>query len=361
MIEQARQELARGHPAAAADLFEQAAEHGEYEEAEVGEVRARLWAGQFRHAVAISSVVAGEHPESAEAQALLGFIEDRNGYTAQALQRLREEQQSRPGEAAPVAAEAEVRIDRHSPREAIELIDRWVTAHGAQPDLCRLRSRAALAEAFEAAGAGKVGIAGTRTSHNPCETATAHPASTAGESRWPEATTSRFPTTPSSPVTAGNGVITDEGRQVITLRRLIDSPSASIWVRNARGELRQARLERRGENASEIASEIATLSLSSPFAADQSLPHGGSAPGNAHGLCFALSFSAALSEDAMLPAVTPCFAFDLHAGEGTFNINIPLSVGERGSPVFDAQGRLMGLANEVAAAGRGALTGYNRR
>jgi|KBSSwiStaDraftv2_1062776.scaffolds.fasta_scaffold00120_27 hypothetical protein len=63
----------------------------------------------------------------------------------------------------------------------------------------------------------------------------------------------------------------------------------------------------------------------------------------------------------MLPAVTPCFAFDLHAGEGTFNINIPLSVGERGSPVFDAQGRLMGLANEVAAAGRGALTGYNRR
>jgi predicted Zn-dependent protease len=141
MIEQARQELARGHPAAAADLFEQAAEHGEYEEAEVGEVRARLWAGQFRHAVAISSVVAGEHPESAEAQALLGFIEDRNGYTAQALQRLREEQQSRPGEAAPVAAEAEVRIDRHSPREAIELIDRWVTAHGAQPDLCRLRSR----------------------------------------------------------------------------------------------------------------------------------------------------------------------------------------------------------------------------
>ena len=54
MIDQAQHELARGNAAAAADLFEQAAEHGEYAEAEVGEVRARLWAGQFRHAVAIS-------------------------------------------------------------------------------------------------------------------------------------------------------------------------------------------------------------------------------------------------------------------------------------------------------------------
>jgi tetratricopeptide (TPR) repeat protein len=336
MIEHARRELTQGNPAAAADLFERAAEHGEYAEAEVGEVRARLWAGQFRHAVAISSVVAGEHPESAEAQALLGYIEDRTGYTAQALQRLRNERQTRPQEAAPVAAEAEVLVDRHSPREAIELIDQWVAEHGVQPDLCRLRGRAVLVQNFEADPPPR--------SSNPCEAPVAQPSATAGESRWSEATTSRFPATLGSLLTAGNGFITDEGRRVITLRRLIDSPSVSIWVRNARGELRRARLERQDEHTS----PIATLSLSAPFAADQSLRHDGSAPRNAHGLCFALGFPAAMSTDAMLPVVTPCFAFDLHAADGTLNINIPLSAGERGSPVFDAEGRLVGLADPAA-------------
>jgi hypothetical protein len=342
MIERAQHELARGNAAAAADLFEQAAEHGEYAEAEVGEVRARLWAGQFRHAVAVSNVVAGEHPESAEAQALLGYIEDRNGYTAQALQRLHHEQQTRPGEAAPVAAEAEVLVDRHWSRDAIELIDHWVAAHGAQPDLCRLRSRAVLVQTFEADGTP------VRRVSDPCGIPSAHPPATAGESRWFEPTASRFPVTLGSPVTAGNGFITDGGRRVITLRRLIDSPAVSIWVRNARGELRRARLEQQVGNAS----EIATLSLSAPYAADQSLTQDGSAPGNAHGLCFVLGFPAALSTDAMLPVVTPCFAFDLHAAAGTFNINVPLSAGERGSPVFDAEGRLMGLANPATAADR---------
>jgi hypothetical protein len=408
MIEQAQHELAGGNAAASADLFEQAAEHGEYAEAEVGEVRARLWAGQFRHAVAISSVVAGEHPESAEAQALLGYIEDRNGYTAQALQRLRNEQRSRPQEAAPVAAEAEVLIDRHSAGDAINLIDQWVAAYGRQPDLCRLRSRAVLVQTFEVgavprlsnpceipavpppATAGQVlampplaragetsatrpaptagQISATRppatagettATHPPAtagETSATRPPATAGESRWSEATTAKFPASLGSPVSAGNGFITDEGRRVITLRRLIDFPSVSIWVRNARGELRRARLERQDERAS----EIATLSLSAPFAANQSLPQEGSAPGNSHGLCFVLGFPSAVSIDAMLPAVTPCFAFDLHAADGIININIALSAAERGSPVFDAQGRLMGLADPSAGAGRSIPVGTDQ-
>ena len=360
MIDQARHELARGNAAAAADLFEQAAEHGEYAEAEVGEVRARLWAGQFRHAVAISSVVAGEHPESAEAQALLGYIEDRNGYTAQALQRLRNEQRNRPQEAAPVAAEAEVLIDRHSAGDAVDLIDRWVAAYGRQPDLCRLRSRAVLVQTFEAGAAPRLGnsceVPATRPPATAGNSAATRPPATAGESRWSEATTAKFPATLGSPVTAGNGFITDEGRRVITLRRLIDFPSVSIWVRNARGELRRARLERQDERAS----EIATLSLSAPFAADQSLPREGTAPGNAHGLCFTLGFPSAVSIDAMLPAVTPCFAFDPQAADGIININIPLSAAERGSPVFDAQGRLMGLADPSAGAGRSIPVGTDQ-
>jgi len=217
MIEQAQRELARGNPAAAADLFERAASHGEYADAEVGEVRARLWAGQFRHAVAISGVVAGEHPESAEAQALLGYIEDRNGYTGQALKRLRNEQQARPDEAAPVAAEAVILIERHSAGEAIELIDRWMAAHAPQSDLCGLRTRAALVESFEAGSTPPAG--------RQCEILAIRPAATAEESHSPE--TWRFPASLGAPLTAGNGIITDEGRRVLTLRGVVDAASAS--------------------------------------------------------------------------------------------------------------------------------------
>src|SRR5690242_7792811 len=107
MIDRAGRAFASRKPAEAAELFESAVEHGEFTQAEVGEVRSRLWAGQFRHAVTISNVVAGEHPESAEAQALLGYIEDRVRYSGPALQRLRREQTMHPTDFAPVAAEAE--------------------------------------------------------------------------------------------------------------------------------------------------------------------------------------------------------------------------------------------------------------
>jgi len=93
-----------------------------------------------------------------------------------------------------------------------------------------------------------------------------------------------------------------------------------------------------------------TLSLNAPFTADQSLPRAQysledehDAHQDAHGLCFALGFPAALSTDGMLPAVTPCFTFNA-------TLNIPLSAVESGTPIFDAQGRLLGLANPPNAA-----------
>jgi tetratricopeptide (TPR) repeat protein len=376
MIEQARQALADGNAATAAELFEKAAERGEYAEAEVGEVRARLWAGQFRHAVAISSVVAGEHPESAEAQALLGYVEDRYGYTSQALQRLRGEEQARPLESAPVAAEAEILIDRHSAAAAVEVIDRWVSANGAQEDLCRLRVRANLVENGDvSANHPANGLGGCAAGTNTLRRQHVRDSGSSipeGQSRWPEPATAKFPVAFGVPTTAGNGLIIGDGRQVATLRRLVDPPRGSvqtgsrssgvlpsgavragavgagsgqpgaIWVRNARGELRQAKLEALEGGA---ASEIAILSLSAPFPLGQSIPLEASGKSDSRGLCFALGFPSAVSADAMLPAVTPCFAVGAQGANGRAHINIPLSASEVGTPVFDSNGRLMGLAD----------------
>lgn len=366
-IAQAQSTMARGRPAAAAELFEQAAEHGEFVEAEVGEVRARLWAGQFRHAVAISNVVAGEHPDSAEAQALLAYVEDRSGYTAQALQRLQRERQSHPHDAAPVAAEGEILTDRHRAGDAIKTIDEWISANAPQADVCRIRARASLisqraglalpasqacagvaanvAQGRAAAPAATAATAATAASAAAAATAPAATTTANDPSGWPEAATNKPPASEGVPVFAGNGLIIDGGHRVITtsLGAAERGPGeTSIWVRNAQGELRRARLETSSDQ------DTAILSLSAPFPTEHSLPPESAASKNARGLCFALSFPASISTDAMLPAVTPCVAFDPRASDGASRINIPLSVGERGSPVFDAEGRLMGLADPSA-------------
>lgn len=350
VIEQAHRSLASGDPAEAADLFEKAASHGEFVDAEVGEVRARLWAGQFRHAVAISNVVAGEHPESAEAQALLAYIEDRNGYTAQALERLRRESSTHPGALEPVLAEAEILIDRHQATRALELIDRRITEHGPQADLCQLRARARTLAATESAAPG-------------CDPGKSKEA---GRSRWFEFTPA-LPVGRGAPLRAGNGLIIEGGTHVATSQRLIEGPPAAWWVRNFRGELRrvypesgveEARLthgetrkgEARHENQSaspENAGAVVVLKLESPFPTEQSVRE--IAPGGVHGLCFSLSYPAPASVDPMLPAVTPCFAFAQQGSEGTLQVNVPLSPMEQGSPVFDAQGRLLGLAMPAPA------------
>jgi hypothetical protein len=60
-----------------------------------------------------------------------------------------------------------------------------------------------------------------------------------------------------------------------------------------------------------------------------------------------------MSVDAMRPAVTPCYAFAAHVGSGELQLNIPLNATEAGTPVFDAQGRLMGLADPPTGGGAG--------
>jgi hypothetical protein len=341
-IAQAHESLAGGAPAQAADLFEKAASHGEFVDAEVGEVRARLWAGQFRHAVAISNVVAGEHPDSAEAQALLAYIEDRTGYSAQALERLGREDHAHPSALEPVLARLEILIDRHQAVRAAALIDDRIADQGPQIDLCRLRARAR-----------------TLTAAAPADSACDHiKQGDEGRSRWFELT-APSPAAAGAPLRAGNGLIIERGTRVATLRRLIEGRAATVWVRNFRGELRQAHpeeeLRRPDERADpQEADAVVLLKLESAFPSDQSSSE--VAPAGVHGLCFSLSYPAAASTDPMLPAVTPCFAFKAQSNAGSMQVNVPLSSTEQGSPVFDAQGRLLGLAVPASEARRTTLS-----
>jgi hypothetical protein len=433
-LDKAKQALAQGRAAQAADLFESAVERGEFTEAEVGEVRARLWAGQVRHAVTISHVFAGEHPDSADAQSLLGYIEDRNGYTSQALQRLRGEQKAWPDEPAPVAAEAEVLIDRHAAGDAIAVVDRWVAAHGPDVELCTLRRRAVAVERFAAgagasattadvatgAGASPVAGVGSATTANAamspqgprargaagaeatartgsadaCVATVASTAAAGATWMWVQRPKDALPTGVGHLVAAGNGLVVDGGQRVLTLSRLVAQPATTIWVKNARGEAREARLEKASTPSGEA--DVTYLRLTAPFEANvapttkaaattraapdtkpaptrnaalattpvPTVPAAppptpapavniapatklAVAPTNSHGLCFALGFPAAASTDAMMPTVTPCFAFDPR--NGSLQLNIPLSAAEAGTPIFDAQGALMGLGNPTPA------------
>lgn len=76
LLQSANQALASGEFERAAEQFEQAARvNDSTPEAEIGMVRAYLQAGEYRKALAVATLVAGEHPGSPEAEAFLAWVE----------------------------------------------------------------------------------------------------------------------------------------------------------------------------------------------------------------------------------------------------------------------------------------------
>ena len=89
-LDAARRALAAGDAATAATMYESLTQQGESLEAEIGLVRASLQAGEFRRAMSSATLTAGEHADSSEAVALLAYLQDRAGYTEQALKALKQ-------------------------------------------------------------------------------------------------------------------------------------------------------------------------------------------------------------------------------------------------------------------------------
>jgi hypothetical protein len=286
--------LAQGQTLRALSLYETVAHRGESLEAELGLIRASLRLGAFRQAMSFANLTAGEHRDSAEAQALQAWLLDRVGQTEIALRQLHKLQADQPTAFAPVATEVHILIDRAAAPQGKALLNRWLTRYaGTRPaGLDRLQARLA-------------------------------PAASAG----------------------GNGVIIDAGRRVLTTRAALTGSSGRFRVRNARGEVREARVD-----AGRSREDLQSLVLSQPFPASWSIPYNRfAAPEDVH-LSFVLGYATPVSTDVDLPAISTGVVLRPATGlAGSLQITSALAAGHVGSPVFDPRGRLIGISLAPAA------------
>jgi trypsin-like peptidase/tetratricopeptide repeat protein len=338
-LDTARRTLERGDAATAVELYESLTRQGESLEAELGLVKAELRAGRFRSAVSWATLTAGEHPDSAEAAALLAYITDRAARTELALAALAKTQTAHADNWIPVAARAEILIDRLAPDQAITLIESWLTQSSraeAEPELSRLLRRARIS-AGDAAGTPD-GAAAPQSRLNS----------------WVAAGFEPFPLADASTTAAGNGVVVDAGQTVLTYAAAL-AGAKQCFVRNGLGEVRGAQLEpsRAGD------APLVRLRLDAPYRAEWSIASDGIGAPDGVRFCFALTFGAPHSGDAAYPAMTAGNVVHADTGiGGLLQITSRLGRGHNGAPVFDARGRLIGLG---LASGDHTIAGRNVR
>jgi hypothetical protein len=320
-LEAAQSALSRGDAQRAVELFDQLAQQTISVPAEVGLVRASLQAGRFREAIAHADHLRGDHRESIEGAAMAAYLQDRIGRTEVALQQLDALQKRVPEHFAPLAARAEILIDRAHPQDARKLLENWRDRHAADArdaDLLRLLDRARLA----------MGETPLRDS--------------AGGSggRWPApAFRSSDQAAHARIAEAGNGIVMDGGSRVLTLRAIAARGGGRFLVRNSRGELRIAR-----RSSDATSGELVRLDLEKNFPTEWSLPPERIATGDGVRFCFAFGYAVPGG-----PPAYPVFATGLLLRADTgdrhvMQITSALTAGHAGSPLFDSYGRLIGLA-----------------
>jgi Tfp pilus assembly protein PilF len=344
--------LRRRDPQAAHALYVQAdglADHGP--EADLGQVRADMLAGEFRRASAFALLVSGEHPDSTEALALGAFLEERAGQVERALAFLEQYRARFAESAALTGAYAEVLIDRGRAPDAAAALDVWMPGRSPQADLILLRARAAqamgdvggahawrtraadaLAEMGEHAAVAALTCA---TLHSVSATAAAGKASARpGTDAWRRPWFEPFPCGEGR---TGNGFVTDAGTRVVTLASHLGARPEAVWVRNGTGELRSARVE-----AVDMEHDLAVLRLEQPFDSRWSVERGTFAAPVPGGLASLVGFASPHPRDAAWPVLTPGFLLQ-PAGTRDWRLNADVPPRMSGSPVFDRSGRLIGV------------------
>lgn len=140
---------------------------------------------------------------------------------------------------------------------------------------------------------------------------------------------------------AGSGVLLADGRHALVPLALLPDKAAPIWVRNGLGQTVPARLATRLPLAG-----VALLQLGSvlPVADDLWVAANEAFPGSAG---FAIEYTPALTAQAAWPVLRSGFvggapAAPASADDRLLGIDVPR--GPHGGPVFDAGGRLVGLA-----------------
>ena len=338
-------------------LFEEAAtQFGERPEAELGQVRAHLLAGDFRQAVAFANLVVGEHSDHAPAVALLALIEDRSGHTEVATSRLNAALQRWPDAASPRGALAEILIDRGLASKAIPLIEEWHARHPEAADILRLRARAALAIGDEAevarwrlkaadayAAAGQLAKARAYVARS---SSINHRLTTADkvkavrlDSDWPPPEFDTWPLALVERANVGNGVVIDGGRRIATDAALAFTVGMRAVVRNGLGAIRTGQVERRDEQ-----SGTAVLLLERPYDPTASIPPARFRQALPGQFCFSLGFPVVADVEGGYPVLSSGIVVRTRMGStGLMQITSWLSPDQRGAPLFDTAGNLIGI------------------
>ncbi len=141
---------------------------------------------------------------------------------------------------------------------------------------------------------------------------------------------------PASARVAGSGLLLQDGKHALVPLGLLPK-SGKLWLRNGLGQMVEARLAQR------LAGGVALLRLSQPLPAAENLLVSSSMafPGSAG---YALEYVAAADAAPAWPVLRTGFLGGMLGDSGERKLGIDMPAGPRGGPVFDAAGRLMGLA-----------------
>jgi hypothetical protein len=293
LLQAAEQALARGDTAAAVQRFEQAALLADAADIEMGQVRASMQAGAYRQALALCAHTAGEHRDVPAAGALYAWLLHSGGHEAVAQRVLNE-----------TAARA--------PNDAV-------------------------VQATLRAFASPSGAAAGAMLEAPQRMA---PEAIMRKDQAPPPLTSRV---------MASGVLVDGGRSAWVPTAALDG-ARRLWVRNGLGHTTEAIRDEAPHALGTFG--ITRLRLATPLdVGDAALaprdPFAGS-PGHA------IEYAAAADSAPAWPRLRLGFFGGFEGNAGLRKLGIELPPGPHGGPVFDAAGRLAGIALP-SASGQGVM------
>jgi hypothetical protein len=141
---------------------------------------------------------------------------------------------------------------------------------------------------------------------------------------------------PSRAVAVASGTLVDGGRRAVIPSGMLPAGSA-VWIRNGLGEVSPARIERRLDRAG---ASLVRLDHALPVPDDLGVASRDPFPGS---IVYAVDYATMSVATPAWPLLHPGFAGQPLDGGGRA-LGIELPPGPRGGPVFDAQGRLAGVA-----------------
>ncbi|MGE5517062.1 MAG: trypsin-like peptidase domain-containing protein [Bacteroidota bacterium] len=150
-----------------------------------------------------------------------------------------------------------------------------------------------------------------------------------------------LPFPPGSPIMTGSGIVLEGGRHIVTNRHVIDG-QREIAVRNGAGHVRMARVIKTAPD-----DDLALLEIDSPFPDNPAFPLArlaDPAPGRA-AVVLGYPLIGILGDEQ--PALTEGIVArtaGIANDPKTFQMTAKINRGNSGGPVFDRQGRLIGIA-----------------